>query len=70
MHGDIEGFRDYLNDTDVTSLLKKLVIYLKNDLIEINDFQLLEYYPLVNPRTFSLDMNKKEILNKSFKSTY
>lgn len=38
MHGDIVGFRDYLNDSDVTSLLKKLVIYLKNDLIEINDF--------------------------------
>jgi len=38
MHGDIVGFKDYLNDREVTSHLKELVIYLKNDLIEINDF--------------------------------
>lgn len=44
--------------------------YLKTKLICVDKFQLLEYYPLVNPRSFSLKLNNKEILNQQFKATY
>lgn len=44
--------------------------YLKTNLVCIDRFQLLEYYPLVNPRSFSLKLNNKEILNQQFKATY
>ena len=44
--------------------------YLKSDWLDIDQFKLLEYHPLVNARAFSLREEKTEILNKSFRETY
>lgn len=54
LHGDIEGFKEYINDTDSRNTLSRYVEYLNNSFICLDNFKLLEYYPLVNPRTFSL----------------
>ena len=46
------------------------VYYLKNDLLEIDDFKFREYYPLINPRVHDIGEYKHNILNRGFMNTY
>ena len=68
LHNDLNTFKEFLNTTIIKSTFSSIK-YLHNNVVNIDDFEIKEYYPLVNPRVHSLNQNNN-ILNISFKKTY
>lgn len=67
-HGCMEEVNELLRNQ-----LPNLVVdcqYLKVAGIEIDNFEPLEYDPLINPRAHDISDKKHNILNKTFKETY
>ena len=46
------------------------VRYLKLNSIVINDFNIKEYSPLINPRAHNIGNKQHNLANKEFKETY
>lgn len=72
LHGDLHIFRELLSHDSKARLVNiySEIEYLKNSIVEIENFDLREYYPLVNPRAHAVNNNKANILNKSFEQRY
>ena len=69
-HNEESEFREYLQDSSVRRMMENKTSFLNSDWLDIDQFKLLEYHPLVNARAFSLREEKTEILNKAFRETY
>ena len=69
-HADRTSLKEFLNSVEITEKFQKQLKYFNNEFINIQNFKLLEYFPLINQRIHQLSQNKNNILNKEFKIQY
>ena len=69
-HGDMQSFKEFLNTSDIINQIKPFIKFFSNELLQIQNIRLLEYYPLMNARVHQLSQEKSNILNKEFKFQY
>jgi hypothetical protein len=72
-HGDVPRINTYLTKKfeNRRITIRDLDIYfMKNDLFNIDDFKIREYFPLINPRVHDIGEYKHNILNRDFMNTY
>ncbi len=69
-HADLPTFVEFLKSDRNVSRVKSLATTLDSGLLRFNNFEVREYYPLVNPRAHSLGKNRQNIINNQFKQTY
>jgi len=70
-HHDLEAIKEHFNsESQKSPEFSSVLSYFQSEYLETDNFKLLEYFPLINPRTHSITENKKQILNKEFEKTY
>lgn len=68
LHGDLDGFREYLQAFKTREL--NCFGYLKNKFVLKDSFDFREFFPLINPRAHASAGSRQNILNRSFRDVY
>lgn len=59
-HYDFEAIKEHFNtEFENSPEFRDSLPYFQSEYFELDDFKLLEYFPLINPRTHSITENKK-----------
>lgn len=69
-HGDIVGVREFFSQDSNKNTYLSGFKSLQNDFVSVDKFSVREYFPLVNPRAYSIGTNRENIQNVAFKKTY
>lgn len=68
-HADFETFKEYIKFCAKRSSLP-YYSHIKTDVFANSNFEVREYYPLINHRAHSIGSERVNIINNSFKETY